>query len=56
MCDQNVGVAKKIDVERVSKDIAELIKALDKEVKGDEVHVPVKKVKDVSEKLARIIK
>lgn len=55
MCDNNVGVAKRIEVERVSKEISDLVKALEKEIKGDEVNIPVQKVKHVKERLGKII-
>jgi hypothetical protein len=55
MCDNNVGVAKRIEVERISKEIAELVKALDEEVNGDDVNIPVQKVKKVKEKLDKMI-
>ena len=32
MCDNNVGVAKRIDLESLSKDIADLVKQLGQEV------------------------
>jgi hypothetical protein len=31
MCDNNVGVAKRVDLESVSKDLAELVKQLGKQ-------------------------
>lgn len=52
MCDSNVGVAKRIDVESISKDIADLVKQLDKEVEGD---IKVSDVKKIQEKLEKII-
>lgn len=55
MCDQNIGVAKRIEVEAISKETSELIKVLDREVKGHEVHVPVQHVKRVTEGLEKII-
>lgn len=56
MCSNNVGVARRLDAKRVSKELADLIKALDEEVKGEEVHVSVPKVKRVVEELTKIIK
>jgi hypothetical protein len=53
MCDSNVGVAKRIDLENISKDIAELVKQLDKEVEGD---IQVRDVKKIEEKLKKIVK
>ena len=54
MCDDKVGVAKRIDVERISKEVAELVKALDKEV-GENVDVPVPHVRRVTKGLESII-
>lgn len=34
MCSNNVGVAKRLDLESISEDIAKLVKELDKEVEG----------------------
>jgi hypothetical protein len=51
MCDQNVGVAKRLDLENISKDIANLVKELDEEVK-----VQVRDVKRIQEKLEKVIK
>ena len=50
MCDNNVGVAKRLDIENISKEIADLVKELDEEI---EIHVP--DVKRITEKLERII-
>jgi hypothetical protein len=55
MCSNNVGVAKRIDVENLSKEIADLVKILDKEVAGAEVNVPVQHVKNVTKALEKII-
>lgn len=52
MCDSNVGVAKRIDVESISEDIADLIKQLDKDV---EVEINVKNIKEIQEKLKKLI-
>jgi hypothetical protein len=51
MCDNNVGVAKRIDLENISKDVAKLVKELD-----DEVPVQVRDIKKIQEKLEKIIK
>jgi hypothetical protein len=56
MCSNNVGVARRIDVENISKELTDLIKTLDKEVKGEEVNLPVAKVKKIAKDLERIIK
>jgi ribosomal protein S10 len=52
MCD-TVGVAKRLDLESISKDIAELVKQLGKEVEG-----PVKttNLKKIETKVQRIMK
>ena len=55
MCDSNVGVARRIEVESVSKEIAELMKELDKDVGGEHVDVPVKKLRRVTERLTKIL-
>jgi hypothetical protein len=55
MCDNNVGVAKRIEVERISQEIADLVKALDDEMNGDDVNIPVQKVQSVAERLHKII-
>ena len=52
MCDQNVGVAKRIDVEAISKEIADLVKELDKEAK---VKIPVHEVKKIQKKLEKLV-
>jgi len=56
MCDNNVGVARRIDVEHISEEIAALIKTLDKEVKGDEVRLPVAKVKKIAKDIEGLLK
>jgi hypothetical protein len=56
MCSNHVGVARRIDVENISKELTDLIKTLDKEVKGEEVNLPVAKVKKIAKDLERIIK
>jgi hypothetical protein len=53
MCDNNVGVAKRLDLESISKDIAELVKQLDKKVEGP---VKVHDLKTVEGKVQKIIK
>ena len=55
MCNETVGVAKRIEVEAISKEISELIKVLDGEVNGHDVDVPVQHVKRVTEGLEKII-
>ena len=56
MCDNNVGVAKRIEVEKISKEISDLVKELEGEAhrKGDEVNIPVQKVKHVAHRLSKI--
>lgn len=51
MCTNNVGVAKRIDLEDISKEIADLVKELD-----EEVEVKVDQIKAIQEKLENIIK
>jgi hypothetical protein len=53
MCDNNVGVAKRLDLESISKDLAELVKQLDKEVEGK---VQVRDLKKVEAKVQKILK
>ena len=53
MCDNNVGVAKRLDLESISKDVAELVKQLDKEVEG-KVHTH--DLKKIEGKIQSIIK
>lgn len=53
MCDNNVGVAKRLDLESISKDIAALVKQLDKEVEGN---VHTHELKKIEEKVQKIIK
>jgi hypothetical protein len=53
MCDSNVGVARRIDLESISKDIADLVKQLDNEVKGD---IKVRDIRKIEAKLQKIIK
>ncbi len=49
MCDSNVGVAKRIEIEKISKRVAALAKTLDEEVKID-VH-EVKKIEAEIQKM-----
>ena len=50
MCNQTVGVAKRLDLESISQDIAELIKELDDEVTIECV------ARKIEEKLEKVIK
>jgi hypothetical protein len=52
MCDNNVGVAKRLDLESISQDIAKLVKELDKEVEGK---VKVGELKKIEAKVHKII-
>jgi hypothetical protein len=51
MCD-TVGVAKRLDLESISKDIAELVKKLGKDVEGE---VEVRDLKKIEGKVQKII-
>jgi hypothetical protein len=53
MCDNNGGVAKRIDLESISKDIADLVKQLDKKAEGV---IQMKDLKRVEGKVQKIIK
>lgn len=53
MCDNNVGVAKRIDIERVSTELADFVKKLEKQV---EVNIKVGEIKKFQTKLEDIIK
>jgi hypothetical protein len=53
MCDDKVGVAKRLDLESVSKDIADLVKQLDKKVEGP---VNVHGLKTIEAKVQKIMK
>jgi hypothetical protein len=53
MCDDNVGVAKRLDLESISKEIADLVKQLDKKVEGP---VQVRNLKTIEAKVQKIIK
>jgi hypothetical protein len=52
MCDNNVGVARRLDLESISQDIAKLVKELDKEVEGK---VQVSDLKKIEAKVHKII-
>lgn len=51
MCSNNVGVAKRLDLESISEDIAKLVKQLDQEVEGE---VDVRDLKKIEAKLQKI--
>jgi hypothetical protein len=53
MCDNNVGVAKRLDLESMSKDIADLVKKLGNEVEGP---VQTRDLKQIETKVQKIIK
>lgn len=53
MCDNNVGVAKRIELESISKDIAALVKELEEKVEGP---VKVSHLKAVETKIQKILK
>jgi hypothetical protein len=50
MCDSNVGVAKRMDLEKISKEVADLVKVLD-----DEVKVEVRDIKRIQKQLESVI-
>jgi hypothetical protein len=52
MCDSNVGVARRLDLESISEDIAELVKQLDKKAEGE---ISVDEIKKIREKLHKIV-
>ena len=52
MCDSNVGVAKRLDLENISKELSGLVQELDKEV---EVDVNVEKIEKVRKALKKAI-
>jgi len=54
MC-SDVGVVKKIELENVSKELADFVKSLEKEVKGDNVDVHAKDVHNIAKKLEKLI-
>ena len=51
MCDSNVGVAKRMDLEKISQEVADLVKVLD-----DEVKVEVRDIKRIQKQLESVIK
>lgn len=53
MCDNNVGVAKRLDLESISTDIAALVKKLDKKIEGP---VEVRDLKKIEGKGQKVIK
>jgi len=53
MCDNNVGVAKRLDLESISKDIADLVKKLEKKVEGP---VQTRDLKNIETKVQKILK
>jgi len=53
MCDNNVGVAKRLELESISQDIANLVKQLDKRAEGP---VNVRDLKAIEAKLQKITK
>jgi len=56
MCDSNVGVAKRLDLEHISDELRDLIAKLDREASGPEVEIDVKKIKDIEHKLEKLTK
>jgi hypothetical protein len=52
MCDSNVGVAKRIELESISKDLQKLIKQLDDEVEGK---IQVLDIRKIEKKLSKIV-
>jgi hypothetical protein len=52
MCTGNVGVARRIDLEAISEDIARLVKELDGEVEGE---VKVNELKKIDTRLQKIM-
>jgi hypothetical protein len=52
MCTNNVGVAKRIDLESLSEDVARLVRQLGEEVEGE---VQVDDLKNIDNKLRKII-
>ena len=55
MCQNNVGVARQIDVKKVSADLAEFIKGLEREVHGDHVEIQVEAVHKLKKGLDQLI-
>lgn len=54
MC-TDVGVVKRIEVEKISKDIAELVKILEKEVHGDTVTVPAGRIRKTTKAIDQVL-
>ena len=54
MC-QDVGVVKRIEVEKISKEVAELVKILEKEVQGDPVSVPAGRIRKATKAIDHIL-
>lgn len=52
MCNETVGVVKRIDLERVSKELAQFVKELDKEV---QVKLKVPKIRKFQSRLEKIL-
>jgi hypothetical protein len=53
MCQNNIGVAKRIDIVSISEDMAEFVKQLDKKV---DVEISVDELKKIEKKLQKIIR
>jgi hypothetical protein len=53
VCDNNVGVAKRLDLESISKDIADLVKKLGSEVEGP---LQTRELKQIETKVQKILK
>jgi len=51
MCDANVGVAKRMDLDKISKEVADLVKGID-----EEVSVEVSDIKRIQRELEDVIK
>jgi len=56
MCDSNVGVAKRLDLENISKELRELIVSLDEQASTVEVDVDVKKIQHIEHRLHELVK
>jgi len=52
MCDQNVGVAKRLDLVSISKEMADFVNKLDKEI---DVEISVDEIKKIQRKLHKAI-
>jgi hypothetical protein len=52
MCDSNVGVAKRIDLESISEDIANFVDQLDDEI---DVEISVEEIKKIEKRLHDIV-